>query len=144
MKRSEIRGKERDRMTLNNANEIEIAPGIVRRRDRGLCVAGTRLSLYLVMDYLKEGWPTHLLHTQLALNEDQIKDAVGYIEANKESFEIEYAEYKRLGEENEKYWRARREEIFKDPARRHFTPEQSIAWARLQALKRKREAKEAA
>jgi uncharacterized protein (DUF433 family) len=125
---------------MNTATDIEVAPGIVRRTDRGLCVRGTRISLYLIMDYLKAGWPPHLLHTQLALTEDQVIHAVRYIEVNRESFEAEYAEVVRHCEEREEYWRARQETIKRDASRRNFTPEQAVAWARLQALKRKREA----
>jgi hypothetical protein len=44
-----------------------VAPGIVRRADRGLCLAGKRVTLYLIMDYLTAGWPPHLIRHWLDL-----------------------------------------------------------------------------
>jgi hypothetical protein len=33
-----------------------VAPGIERRSDRGLAIAGIRLTLYEIMDLVKAGW----------------------------------------------------------------------------------------
>jgi hypothetical protein len=48
-------------MPTTETLETLVAPGIVRRSDRGLCIAGKRITLYLIMDYLNAGWPPHLL-----------------------------------------------------------------------------------
>ena len=56
-------------MSQTEASHTIIAPGIVRRTDRGLCLAGRRVTLYLIMDYLKADWPPHLIRHWLDLSE---------------------------------------------------------------------------
>jgi len=124
--------------------EIEVAPGIVRRRDRGLCVQGSRMTLYTIMDFLKDGWPPHLLRDQLLLTEQEMQQVVDYLAAHSAEFEAEYDEVVRHAEEEERYWRARQEELQKRLDARpgpppNLSPEQAVAWSRLKALRRKRE-----
>ncbi len=128
---------------------VEVAPGIVRRKDRGLCVAGNRITLYLIMDFLKAGWPPHLLRDQLLLTEEEMQNVLNYIEANRDSFEAEYEEVVRRGMEREIYYRARQEELQKRLAERpgpppNLSPEQTAAWARLKARRKQREQEKAA
>lgn len=129
--------------------QVEVAPGIVRRRDRGLCIKGQRMTLYSIMDFLKEGWPPHLLRDQLLLTGEEMQNAVNYIEANREAFEAEYEEVVQHAKEEEAYWRARQEDLQKRLAERpgpppNLSPEQAVAWARLMALRKERERGQAA
>ena len=45
---------------------------VVVRTDRGLSVAGTRITLYQIMDYLKADWPPKLISQWLDLTEKQL------------------------------------------------------------------------
>ena len=124
--------------------EIEVAPGIVRRRDRGLCVKGSRMTLYLIMDFLKAGWPPHLLRDHLLLTEAEMQNVLDYIDANCQAFEAEYEKVVRQAKEEEQYWRARQEALQKRLAERpgpppNLSPEQAAAWARLATLRKQRE-----
>lgn len=124
--------------------QIDVAKGIVRRRDRGLCVKGNRITLYLIMDFLKDGWPPHLLRDQLLLTEEEMQNVVDYIAANRESFEAEYEEVVQQAAERERYWRARQDELQKRLDERpgpppNLSPEQAAAWAKLAALRKKRQ-----
>jgi uncharacterized protein (DUF433 family) len=124
--------------------EIEVAPGIVRRRDCGLCVKGSRMTLYFIMDFLKAGWPPHLLRDQLLLTEEQMQNVLDYIATNRETFEAEYAKVVQQCAERERYWRGRQEALQKRLAERlgpppNLSPEQAAAWARLAALRKQRE-----
>lgn len=129
---------------MNDAQfQTEVAKGIVRRLDRGLCVKGTRITLYLIKDFLNEGWPPHLLRDQLLLSQEQMQNALSYIGDHLEEFEAEYAEVVRKAAERERYWRSRQEELQKKLDERHgpppnLSPEQAAAWARLAALRKKR------
>ena len=49
------------------------------RTERGLTIAGTRITVYDVMDYLKADWPPRLIQHWLSLSETQINDALAYI-----------------------------------------------------------------
>ena len=52
----------------------------VTRTSRGLSVAGTRVTLYSIIDYLKDGWPPHLIRDEFNLTDTQITDVRAYIE----------------------------------------------------------------
>lgn len=123
--------------------QIDVAKGIVRRRDRGLCVKGNRITLYLINDFLNDGWPPHLVQDQLLLSEEEMQNVLDYIAANRDSFEAEYAEVVQQAAERERYWRARQEALQKRLDERsgpppNLSPEQAAAWARLAALRKKR------
>lgn len=118
-------------------SETIVAPGVVRRSDRGLCVAGHRITLYLIEDYLRAGWPPHLLRHSLRLSDQEMTEVLDYLAANRSEFDREYERVVREATEREKYWRERdqRRKRLK-VTRRKFTPEQAAAWARLNALRR--------
>ena len=123
--------------------QVDVAKGIVRRRDRGLCVKGNRITLYLIKDFLNDGWPPHLVQDQLLLTEEEMQNVLDYIAANQDSFEAEYAEVVQQAAERERYWRARQEALQKRIDERsgpppNLSPEQAAAWARLAALRKKR------
>lgn len=123
--------------------QVDVAKGIVRRRDRGLCVKGNRITLYLIKDFLNDGWPPHLVRDQLLLTEEEMQNVLDYIAANRESFQTEYAEVVQQAAERERYWRARQEALQKRLDERsgppaNLSPEQAAAWARLAALRKKR------
>ena len=119
-------------------SETVVAPGVVRRSDRGLCVAGRRITLYLIEDYRRAGWPPHLLRHSLDLSDSEMGQVLDYIIANRSDFDREYERVACQATEREKYWRKReqqRRERLK-ATQRNFTPEQAAAWARLNALRR--------
>lgn len=116
--------------------ETLVAPGVVRRTDRGLCVAGTRISLYLLMDYLKAGWPPHLIRHELRLSEVEINQAINYIETQRSEFQAEYDQVVKKTEERESFYRAHTRKLQAKAVIPPLTPDQAVALARLQALKR--------
>ncbi len=80
------------------------------RNSRGLSVSGTRITLYAVMDYIKDGWPPHLIRDWLNLTDKQIQDVMRYIEIHREEVESEYQAVLKYAEETERYWRERNRE----------------------------------
>lgn len=125
--------------------EIPVAPGIVRRSDRGLCVAGTKISLFSIMDYIKAGKRDDLL-TYVSLSEEQLNQALAYIERHREEFEADYADYAREAEEMERHYRERERQRLAELEAQglwppsDLTPEQAAIWEKLQRHKRKRHA----
>ena len=124
-------------MSTSQISESIAAPGVVRRSDRGLCVAGRRITLYLIEDYLRAGWPPHLLRHSLHLSDQEMRQVLDYLIANRSDFDREYERVARQAAEREKYWREREQQRRKrlKVTRRNFTPEQAAAWARLNALR---------
>ncbi len=47
----------------------------VVRTDRGLSVAGTRITLYSITDYVRAGWPPKLIRDRLGLSDRQLSDS---------------------------------------------------------------------
>jgi uncharacterized protein (DUF433 family) len=118
-------------------SETIVSRGVVRRSDRGLCVAGRRITLYLIEDYLRAGWPPHLLRHWLQLSEQETKQVLDYLTANRSAFDREYERVARQATEREKYWREHEQQRRKGRkvTPHDFPPERAAAWARLDALK---------
>jgi len=87
---------------------------------RGLSVAGTRITLYDILDYVHDDWPPHLIAAWLNLSPDQIQAALAYIEAHRAEVEAQYQQVLRQAEENRAYWEAhnreRLEQIGRSPS----------------------------
>lgn len=57
------------------------------RTERGLTIAGTRITLYDVMDYVTAQYPPKFIRGLFDLPEEQINAALAYIEANRTEVE---------------------------------------------------------
>ena len=55
------------------------------RTERGLTIAGTRITLYDVMDYLKAQYPPKFIRDVFNLTDAQIHAALSYIETRKKT-----------------------------------------------------------
>ena len=60
-------------------------------RGRGPEVAGTRVTVYRIMDFLREGSSAGRIATELHLTEEQVCAALDYIAAHRRTVEAEYA-----------------------------------------------------
>ena len=66
-----------------------LKPEIINR-GRGPEIAGTRITVYDVMDYYKHGWHRDRIAAQFLLSSDQIQAAIDYINAHKDEVEKTY------------------------------------------------------
>ena len=107
----------------------------VIRTGRGLTVAGTRITLYTIMDYVKDGWPSHLIQDWLHLTDRQIQDVMAYIETHREEVEAEYQLVLRQAEEHKQYWEAYHREHFTSVDDTPPKPGQEKSRAKLKARK---------
>jgi hypothetical protein len=98
-------------------------------------VAGTRITLYAIMDYVKAGWPSHLIRDWLQLTERQIEDVMAYIDTHREEVEAEYQLVLRQAEEHKRYWEAYHQEHFTSVEDTPPKPGQEKIRAKLQARK---------
>jgi len=119
-------------MTLASSGQTAII-----RTERGLTIAGTRITLYDVMDYLVAGREPRLILNWLPLTDAQLDAALSYIEANRVEVEAEYQEVLRTAEEIRQYWDERNREHFARIANLPPKPGQEALWAKLQAQKAK-------
>jgi uncharacterized protein (DUF433 family) len=68
----------------------KIAESKIIDRGRGPEIAGTRITVYDVMDYYKDGWHRDQIAALFRLSSRDIQAAIDYIEANREQVEAEY------------------------------------------------------
>jgi uncharacterized protein (DUF433 family) len=59
-------------------------------RGRGPEVAGTRVTVYRIVDFLREGSSAGRIATELHLTEEQVRVALDYIAAHRRTVEAEY------------------------------------------------------
>jgi uncharacterized protein (DUF433 family) len=68
----------------------EIKPAEIINRGRGPEIAGTRITVYDVMDYRKHGWHRDRIAALFSLSSDQIQAALDYISAHEDEVQREY------------------------------------------------------
>jgi uncharacterized protein (DUF433 family) len=115
-------------------------PGIIRT-ERGLMIAGTRITLYDVMDYVTAEYPPKFIRSMLNLTDEQVNAALSYIEANRAEVEAEYQIVLKEAEEIRQYWEERNREHFARIAAMPPKPGREALWAKLQAQKARHESK---
>jgi len=111
----------------------------VVRTDQGLFIEGTRITVYDVLDYLKDGWPPKLIRDWLNLTEQQITVVMEYIENNRKEVEAEYQQVLQYSEEIQQYWEKRNRKRFAKIANMSPKPGREEVRAKLQAWKAKLE-----
>jgi uncharacterized protein (DUF433 family) len=107
----------------------------VIRTERGLAIAGTRITLYDVMDYFTAHYPPKLIREKLCLTDEQISAALTYIESNYAEVESEYQEVLQAAAATQQYWEERNREHFARVAALPPNPDQAAIRAKLQAWK---------
>lgn len=121
----------------NESNE----KSTIIRTERGLTIAGTRITLYDVMDYLTAGYPAKLIREKLCLTDTQIDAALSYIKVHQTEVEVEYQQVLQIAEDNRQYWEERNREHFAHVAATPPKPGQEAIRAKLQAWKDRLESK---
>lgn len=122
---------------IQSLSETGTPQPIVIRTSRGLSIAGTRITLYSLLDYLHAGWPPHLIRDEFNLTERQITEVMKYIETHRDEVETEYQAVLQQAEENRQYWEARNKERLAKIAALPPKPGQEELQAKLQAAKEK-------
>ena len=88
-----------------------LPPGIART-ERGLVVAGTRLTLYAIMDYVVEGFPWSYIQDLYDLRDDQINAVKNYLTEHRAEVQAEYEQVLRDAEDLRQYYEERNREHF--------------------------------
>ena len=109
------------------------------RTERGLTIAGTRITLYDIMDHVLAGYPSRFIQGLFELTEDQIDVALAYIEANHAEVEAEYRQVVREAEDLQQYYKEQNKERLAQIASYSPKPGNEAAWEKLQIAKAKRQ-----
>ena len=119
---------------MNQVNGLQTT---VVRTERGLTIGGTRLTIYTLMDHLKDDWPPHLVRDWFDLTDEQMQDILEYIETHHDEVEAEYKQVLEEAAENERYWREYNREHFAKVAAMPPKPGQEAIRAKLRAEKKR-------
>jgi uncharacterized protein (DUF433 family) len=109
----------------------------VVRTSRGLSIAGTRITLYTILDYLNAEWPPKLIQAWFSLTDTQMGDVLAYIAAHRDEVEREYQQVLQQAEEIRRYWEERNSERLAQSTLTPLAPDQAALRAKLQAWKDK-------
>ncbi|MCW5851149.1 MAG: DUF433 domain-containing protein [Anaerolineae bacterium] len=107
------------------------------RTERGLTIAGTRITLYSILDYLHADWPPKLIQDWLDLTEEQLSGVLSYIDAHRDEVEREYATVLAQAEERRHYWEEKARQRRGKRKTRPLTPEEAELRAKFEAWKAK-------
>jgi len=112
--------------------------GIVRTA-KGLTIAGTRITLYSLMDYIHEGWQPHKIAAMFPpLSTEQFDAAMAYIAAHREEVEADYQQILQEAREERAYWEERNRERFERMRREPVPPEKAAVMERLRQWQEQR------
>ena len=92
-------------------NTVSNGQSTIIRTERGLTIAGTRITLYDVMDYVKAQYPPKFIRGLFELTDNQINAALSYIEANRPEVEAEYELVLKEAEELRQYYEEKNREL---------------------------------
>ncbi|MBI3948556.1 MAG: DUF433 domain-containing protein [Armatimonadetes bacterium] len=121
---------------------VEMAPRAagsshVVETPRGLTLAGTRITLYAILDCLHEGWTAEQIAAWFRLPLTRVQGALVVIEANRDAVDAQYRQVLRQAEENRRYWEERLRERLQSAPRLPDSPGRARIRERL-AEQRKR------
>ena len=111
------------------------------RTARGLTIAGTRITLYDVMDYVTAQYPPKFIQGLFDLTKDQIDVALYYIETHRAEVEAEYQQVLQETEALRQYYEEQNRERVARSAAKPPKPGTEAAWEKLRAAKAKRESR---
>jgi uncharacterized protein (DUF433 family) len=112
---------------------------IIIRTEWGLTIAGTRITLYDVMDYVTGQYPPKFIRAMLSLTDEQVNAALSYIEAHRAEVEAEYQLVLKEAEELRQYYEEQNRELFARIAAKPPKPGTEAIRAKLQVAKAKLE-----
>ncbi len=107
------------------------------RTERGLAIAGTRITLYDIMDYVTAQYPPKFIRGLFDLTEEQINAALAYIEVNRADVEAEYQMVLKEAEELRLYYEEKNRDLIARIAAQPPKPGEEAIRAKLQAAKAK-------
>lgn len=117
----------------NPSNE----PTGIIRTERGLTIAGTRITIYDIMDYVTAQYPSKFIRGLFDLTEAQINSALTYIEENRALVEAEYQQVLKEAEELRLYYEEKNRDLIAKIAAMPPKPGQEEIRAKIKAAKAK-------
>ena len=122
---------------MGSPNVQEVLTQTIVRTERGLSIAGTRITIYQLMDYLKADRPTSEIKDLFRLSDEQMTGVLEYIAQHPEEVEEEYQQVLKQAEASRTYWEERNRERLQAIA--HLPPKPGTEEIRAKIAKKKAE-----
>jgi uncharacterized protein (DUF433 family) len=113
----------------------EVLNQTIVRTGRGLSIAGTRITIYQLMDCFKAGQPTSLIKSLFRLSDEQMDDVLRYIAEHRNEVEAEYQEVLKTAEQNRAYWEELNRERLLAISKQPPSPGKEALYAKLKKRK---------
>ncbi|NET61408.1 MAG: DUF433 domain-containing protein [Symploca sp. SIO2E6] len=114
---------------------------VIIQTERGLTIAGTRITIYDVMDYVKAQYPPQFIRALLNLTEEQINTALDYIQSHRAHVEQEYQIVLQEAEELRRYYEEQNRERIAKVRAQPPKPGTEAIREKLQQMRARRESK---
>jgi uncharacterized protein (DUF433 family) len=111
---------------------------LIIETSRGPCIAGTRITIYAIMDYLKSGLSHDLIKQNFLLSDEQLHAVLQYLAAHREELEHHYAEIMRRSEERRTHYEQLYRTRTKFPS--HMSSAEKAALMRLELAQKQQDA----
>jgi len=116
---------------------FQLQPTIVRTY-RGLTIAGTRITLFQIMDYIKANLPVEIIREHFRLTIKQVEDVLSYIQQHHDDVEAEYQKKREQAETIQQYWQKRNaQRLAEISSRSNKKTEHPAIWEKMKHNKRK-------
>jgi uncharacterized protein (DUF433 family) len=114
----------------------EFQPTLIQT-PRGLSIAGTRITIYQIMDYVKANQPADVIRDHFRLTVKQTEEVLAYIDQHYAEVDAAYQRVLVQADENRRYWQQRNAQRFADIAAHPRDPAHDAIWQKLDAIKHK-------
>jgi len=105
------------------------------RTERGLTIAGTRITIYQVMDYLNADQPIPQIKEMFRLSDEQMNGVLEYIAQHPQQVDDEYQGVLQQAEASRVYWEERNRERFQTICKLPPSPGKEALYERLKQRK---------
>ncbi|MGK7924921.1 MAG: DUF433 domain-containing protein [Spirulina sp.] len=112
-------------------------PAIIQT-ERGLTIAGTRITLYDVMDYVTAQYPPQFIRALFNLTEEQINVALKYIKEHRDRVETEYQIVLKEAEELRQYYEDKNRDLIAKIRNREPKPGTEVIREKLKQMRETR------
>ena len=94
-------------------SHVSTTTPLIVETSRGPCIAGRRITIYVILEHFKSGLDREFIKQHLLLSDEQLDAALRYIEQHRGEVERDYAEIVRRSEAN----RERYETLYRERSR---------------------------
>ena len=113
----------------------EVLNQTIVRTERGLSIAGTRITIYQVMEYIKAGQPASRIKELFKLSDEQVNGVLRYIADHRNEVEAEFEDVLKSAGQNQAYWEERNRERLLAISKQPPSPGKEALHAKLQKRK---------